>query len=32
MREQDSHDSALGPVHPLGCDDVTDGVFTLISQ
>lgn len=30
--ERDCHDSALGPFHPLSCDDVTDGIVTLISH
>jgi len=30
--EWECHDSALGPVRPLCCDDVTDGVFNLISH
>lgn len=30
--EQECHDSALGPVHSLSSDDVTDGIFTLISH
>ncbi len=30
--EQQCHDSALGPVHSLSCDDVTDGIFTFISH
>lgn len=30
--EQECHDSALGPIHSLSCDDVTDGIFTLISH
>lgn len=30
--EQECHDSALGPVHSFSCDDVTDGIFPLISH
>lgn len=30
--EWECHHSASGHIHPLSCDDVTDGIFTLISH
>lgn len=32
VEKRECHDSALGCVHSLSCDDVTDGISTLISH